>query len=205
MEHQDAIETYAAEGYLLDELTDAERDAFEQHFADCESCFADVRDGVRFIHALPEAVKDERAQPRHRWDLAMAASLAVIATAAIGQYGVVAPMQAQLAELRTPRIERAYTLGQQVQRGNAQPNVVNGHAGWPLEFDIVNGSNAPYTCTIVNDRGQKWRVIGTITADQVRQPVKISMPPGALPPGNYSLIVTGAGGVPEEPIGFTVQ
>ena len=208
MEHQDAIETYAAEGYLLDELTDAERDAFEQHFADCESCFADVRDGVRFIHALPEAVKEEEKRQPHgfRWpEMAAAASIAIALTAGIAQVAYIAPMRAQLAELRTPRIERAYTLGQHGQRGNDHPNVVNGRAGWPLEFDIVDGSNPPYTCTIVNDRGRKWRVIGTITADQVRQPVKISMPPGALPPGNYSLIVTGTGGVPEEPIRFTVQ
>src|SRR4051794_38028361 len=105
MEHQEAIKTYAAEGYLLGELTEAEREAFEQHFADCESCFADVRDGVRFIHALPEAVNSPIPVPKPRlihwpehWPtMAAAASVAVALTAGIGHFAVIAPMSAQLA------------------------------------------------------------------------------------------------------------
>ena len=33
----------AAERYLLGELTDAERDQFEEHFFDCSACADDVR------------------------------------------------------------------------------------------------------------------------------------------------------------------
>src|SRR5437868_15447715 len=105
MEHQEAIETSAAAGYLLGELTDEERDDFEQHFADCESCFAEVRDGVRFIHALPAVVnEDEKHQPHgYRWaEMAAAASIAIALTAGIGLVAVIAPMRAQMAQLRAP-------------------------------------------------------------------------------------------------------
>ena len=43
MDHQQAIATHAAERYLLNELGDADRDAFEEHYFAC----ADLRGGRR--------------------------------------------------------------------------------------------------------------------------------------------------------------
>src|SRR5207249_11960005 len=61
MDHQEAIQKYAADGYLLNELTEAEREEFEEHFAECDDCSDYVRDGLRFATALPVVIhKDER-------------------------------------------------------------------------------------------------------------------------------------------------
>jgi hypothetical protein len=46
MTHDEAVATMAAERYQLGELDDAERDAFEAHFFDCEPCAEDVRLGA---------------------------------------------------------------------------------------------------------------------------------------------------------------
>ncbi len=45
MTHPEAVSTLASERYLLDEMTDLERHAFEDHFFDCAECAADVRAG----------------------------------------------------------------------------------------------------------------------------------------------------------------
>jgi hypothetical protein len=42
MEHQEAVNTLATERYLLGEMTDAERDSFEEHFFSCADCADDV-------------------------------------------------------------------------------------------------------------------------------------------------------------------
>jgi hypothetical protein len=42
MEHQQAIDTFASERYLLDEMSDEERDAFEEHFFSCPVCADDL-------------------------------------------------------------------------------------------------------------------------------------------------------------------
>jgi len=45
MTHQQALETMAAERYLLDEMTEVEKHAFEEHFFDCGDCAEEVRLG----------------------------------------------------------------------------------------------------------------------------------------------------------------
>jgi hypothetical protein len=42
-EHKEAIESLAAERYMLDEMTDAERESFEDHYFNCRFCSEDVR------------------------------------------------------------------------------------------------------------------------------------------------------------------
>jgi len=60
MTHQQAIDTMAAERYLLDEMTEVEKHAFEDHFFDCGDCTEEVRRG--------ELIRQEvrRAQPQTR-------------------------------------------------------------------------------------------------------------------------------------------
>jgi len=43
MDHRRAVETLAVERYLLGELNEQERDAFEDHFFSCAECAEDVR------------------------------------------------------------------------------------------------------------------------------------------------------------------
>jgi hypothetical protein len=45
MTHQQALDTMAAERYLLDEMTEIEKHAFEDHFFDCGDCAQEVRLG----------------------------------------------------------------------------------------------------------------------------------------------------------------
>jgi hypothetical protein len=53
MNHADAVRTLAAERYLLDEMSEIERFAFEEHFFDCGECADEVRTGS----TLRDAVK----------------------------------------------------------------------------------------------------------------------------------------------------
>jgi len=45
MTHQQALDTMAAERYLLDEMTEIEKHAFEEHYFDCDDCAHEVRLG----------------------------------------------------------------------------------------------------------------------------------------------------------------
>ena len=46
MTHAQAVDTHAAERYLLDEMPELERYTFEAHFFDCDECAASVRTGA---------------------------------------------------------------------------------------------------------------------------------------------------------------
>jgi hypothetical protein len=53
MTHQQAVDTLAAERYLLDEMTDADRETFEAHYFDCETC----AEGLRAAAAMAQGAK----------------------------------------------------------------------------------------------------------------------------------------------------
>ena len=86
MTHQQAVSTMASERYLLEEMPEIERHAFEEHFFSCADCAEDVRTGELMREGAREAGQKQPLafQPRRfrRWAVALpwaaAASLAVI-------------------------------------------------------------------------------------------------------------------------------
>lgn len=86
MEHQEAVATLACERYLLDEMTEPERESFEAHFFDCTECAADVRSGAALRDGVRAGlVRDNSTTKRTFWrpatvlPWAMAASFALLA------------------------------------------------------------------------------------------------------------------------------
>jgi len=102
MTHEEAVSTLASERYLLEEMSEPERETFEEHYFSCVECADDVRaggvmrDGVRAglmneqaVHTVHDmtasaAWRRKNVQPR-RWyqspaiPWAAAAALAVVA------------------------------------------------------------------------------------------------------------------------------
>ena len=64
MTHQQAVDTLASERYLLDEMSELERHAFEDHYFSCGECAEDVRAGA----VMREGVQASTADPRVRAD-----------------------------------------------------------------------------------------------------------------------------------------
>ena len=49
MDHTEAVNQYAVEKYLLEELSPEARAAFEEHYFGCEECAIDLRAAAVFI------------------------------------------------------------------------------------------------------------------------------------------------------------
>ena len=52
MTHQRAVESMASERYLLGEMSDEERDLFEEHYFECSECAEDIRAAERMRTAV---------------------------------------------------------------------------------------------------------------------------------------------------------
>lgn len=61
MDHEMAVKEKMTERYLLKELDQAERAAFEEHFFGCRDCAYDVRAGAAFIGRSKEILKQSDA------------------------------------------------------------------------------------------------------------------------------------------------
>jgi len=87
MEHQEAIDTLASERYILGEMSEAERDSFEEHYFSCAVCADDVltadrmRTGVRagFAKAAPVVVARRSWRPAVFIPWAAAAMMTIVA------------------------------------------------------------------------------------------------------------------------------
>jgi hypothetical protein len=97
MTHTQALETMAAERYLLDEMSEIERFRFEEHFFDCEECAETMRLGHRLrtdarhlFVAPPASTAEQRvesvsvARPAWRPMLRVALPWAAAAVLAVG-------------------------------------------------------------------------------------------------------------------------
>ena len=54
MTHQDAVDTLASERYLLDEMSEQDRQTFEEHYFQCEICADDLRVAAAMLQGAKE-------------------------------------------------------------------------------------------------------------------------------------------------------
>jgi len=60
MNHLDAVKGKLAEGYLLGDLTDQQREAFEQHYFGCRVCAIEVKLGAMLLANLKRVLREEQ-------------------------------------------------------------------------------------------------------------------------------------------------
>ena len=65
MEHVEAVDTLAIERYLLEEMTQQERESFEEHFFSCAECAEDARAAVTDDRRRPQRPRARHGR-RHR-------------------------------------------------------------------------------------------------------------------------------------------
>lgn len=70
MTHQQALDTMAAERYLLEEMPEVEKHEFEDHFFDCGDCAEEVRRG----ELIRQEVRRAKPQPRRNSGLSFVAT-----------------------------------------------------------------------------------------------------------------------------------
>src|SRR5216684_3401889 len=63
IEHDHAIQSRSAERYLLGELPENERDAYEEHFFSCAVCAEEVKHTSEFVQSAGQYFRAEAAAP----------------------------------------------------------------------------------------------------------------------------------------------
>jgi putative zinc finger protein len=208
MDHQEAIQLGAVERYLLNELPEPQRAAFEEHFFNCQDCASDLRVTADFIDLSRRELGRgnwESAAPktpkRSWWELlarpaVLSPAFGLLLVIIAYQNGVVLPrFNEQNALLRQPGVVTTLSfIGANSRGGNAAP--IKGSAGQPilLSFDVPASQPYPsYVCTLIDASGSVvWRV--PVSAAQAQDTVSINVPAGALSAGDYTLVIQGLEG-----------
>jgi len=204
MQHGEAIQTMASERYLLEELTPELREAFEEHFFECQECALDVRAGAEFVEhskavfsepVRAAAVVTASTAPAAGWFawLRPAVAVPVLALLAIIGYRSFAPLSktnSPAAELNVPRILPSASLVN--ARGANMPVIrVQPSQSFLLFVDIPADSRfTSYVCELHSPAGAlMWSV--PVSAEAAKDTLPLAVPAGAATPGAYSLAVRG--------------
>ncbi|HET9792261.1 MAG TPA: zf-HC2 domain-containing protein [Candidatus Angelobacter sp.] len=135
MNHQEAENTKATERYLLREMTDEERMAFEDHYLDCAQCLEAVTFGADFLDSGHELAEEKGVQqlPAVPWYDRMFSALrpmlkpapaialtAAVALAAFSAYQQkrITNQQNLIADLKAPSQEFRYVVSGAQRRGS---------------------------------------------------------------------------------------
>jgi hypothetical protein len=207
MNHQDALREMAVERYLLGELNGASLDSFEEHLFECPECAADVKTGAIFIDAsrtelsLPRRASAPHLESPRGWTSwftspwilgpALTACLLVLAV----QTFVVQPrMKLEIAQAQAPAVLNPLVLANAGPRGDSAsiPEIVAPeHGSFVISLDVpASGGFSSYQCLLYAPNGSLlWQT--TISPDQARDSLLISVPSDQVKEGINSLTIRG--------------
>jgi|HubBroStandDraft_5_1064220.scaffolds.fasta_scaffold254846_2 hypothetical protein len=214
MNHSQAVSTGAVERYVLDQLSAAESEEFEQHFFDCSECSRDLHacaafeDNARAVFLEERAVEPVRpAKPsawagfwQRSWSFAPAMAAVVLAAVTAYQAAVVIPgLRNRLQATLSPQPVASYVLPP-LSRGDVQAlDIPRGGEFYNIYMDPTwDGSFAAYLCSVQDDAGST-RFSVRLPAPPPGKPIEILMPRPLLPSGKYTVVIRSAaeGGKPE--------
>src|ERR1700675_4152038 len=205
MDHSEATRLMASEKYLLEELSTAEAEAFEEHLFGCDECAMDVRAGAVFLEgskielAGPAAAGRVSTKGRESsgWFAWLRPAFAIPAMAAlllvVGYQNLVTypALKGALAGNKAPRILPAAALVSSATRG-ASPTVFAVHSGerflLPLDIPPQSGVQS-YVVELQNPAGGvEWSL--PVSSELAKSTLTIGAP-GVDKSGRYKVVVMG--------------
>jgi Putative zinc-finger len=205
MTHIEAVESYATERYLLGEMTEAERQAFEAHYFDCEICADDLRVGSRMRDGVaaglvaaprPRTKRTPRTFTYVSW--AAAASLALVA----GYEGMLLRQQPRMA----PQALAPVTLRAATRGAEAVVPVAAGATAITLAVPLEVAAGTPLTYEVRATDGT-LAASGTADAPAGGAPLLVMLPVWTVTlDTHYSLAIQrSADRSPIDQFGFVVR
>jgi hypothetical protein len=195
MTHQQALNTMASERYLLDEMSELERHAFEEHFFSCADCAEDVRTADLMRAGAREAGQKQPLafQPRRQrfWTVAApwaaAASLALV----MGYQFVSRPGFDQPYALEPTTLRPASRGADSVVRLDADDRAV----ALAIEADAPAG--APNWFYELRNAAGRQVAAGRVPVQAQGTPLLLLVPASVLSPsGRYVLSLSDREGAP---------
>ena len=211
MEHEEAIKNLAAERYLLGELTESEREAYEEHLFSCADCFEQVKAGTEFVGEIRRIGAEEPvavvAQPR--WPQlfhSMLRPAPVFAFAACMLAGTsLYQNMVTIQMLKAPQPELRYMV-MEPNRGNS---VVKAPRTSRIRLAMEFGHTKEFASYEAQIQTADGKVKHTVSRLQPWQDmIEFSLYAGTLKPGKYVLVIYGRDGDSKQELArdpFTMQ
>jgi hypothetical protein len=226
MEHKVAVKMNAASRYVLGELTEAERDEYEEHVFDCLACAEELKYAEKFKAAARQAFAEDPGLGTHYaehgtlWQrmfqspyVASFALAAVILAVGGGSF------RAGMAHNRQPQLVTAEPVllseqdssrsGRGSEEAASSPDsqpkglvTASANESFKVNFEIPPGDFDSYDITVTGTDGFT-KMAFTASQKKAQSMLEIIFPAGTLQSGKYFVVVRGVKGTNKgEPIQF---
>jgi hypothetical protein len=218
MDHKSAIANHTAERYLLGELNNVERDAYEEHFFSCMVCAEEVKLASEFIETAKKVVREELDAPMEKeplrrtgkarsfsWESlfqpllrpipAMACALLTVALAVVIYQNRIANSRLSQMAANSPTPAGAQLLAPTpFLIGEARDGItivtVSRKRAVPLQFDILDSKYDSYRAEVLTQSNVSM-VSLDIPRKEATNPVLLVIRAGVLSTGKYMLVIRG--------------
>jgi hypothetical protein len=203
MDHRKAVVEGMTERYLLGELVDAEREAFEEHYFECAACAEDVKAAAAVVDGVREGSPERtgrtiRSASRPRfvalfWPLPLGAAAALALSLGVAVYQgahVVPGLRREIQDAERLQLAPSYFL----YASRAEPQVVTVPAAVPRVMVRLSTSFerpfARYRCQLRDTSG---RIVQTaaLLAPPTGEELQIQLPVRGLASGSYEIVLDG--------------
>ncbi len=193
IDHQQAVNNMMAERYLLGELNQGEREAFEEHFFGCSECFDQVKAGTEFISSLREIgpgeitpVPSDQRHGMEQWFRPKSAQ--VLGVMFLGLASFTVYQQVLLRQATAPEIVDVYTLHSEARAGSGTEVVSSRHGNFELHVLFApDAASASGRVQVTDEAGREVASVAVRDLHQGELQVRFST--GKFHTGKYLLTV----------------
>ena len=196
--HDEAVRDLMAERYLLGELNDADREAYEEHLFSCDACFEQVKVGTEFIAHLRHIGTDDPQAPlapgfmsRQMMSARQPLTVTVFGFLLFAG-GLAIHQRSEISRLKEPRPEiRSVLTG--VAHGSSETNLIKVPRNSALSLNVEytpKGEFISYRAQILSSSGKALHAVA-LPETQVGTTASIALPADTLKAGQYSIVVFG--------------
>lgn len=208
MDHSEAVGLMATERYLLGELSSEIREAFEEHFFECQECAVDVRTGAALIDeakrqmaasSIPSSAAARGESPSMRrdrfswWKPAFALPAFAVLLLIVGYQNIATIPSLRSATLQ-PRLAPWTMLHVGTRDGAALPVLASQKSGAVLLVDVpATTTYSSFAFALQDPHGKQFwtETIPAASAQDGQQTLSLLIPGRGLQPGLYTLTISG--------------
>jgi hypothetical protein len=206
MDHNQAVQLQAAVKYVLGELSQSQREEYEEHYFDCGECAADLEAAAAFADTSREvfryeadkSVGRESVPARARWFGWFRPAFAVPVFAAllvviIYQNSVTIPKAKEEAARGSAQLfTSSFSLRMANVRGRDEIKVqVSENESFALKFDFTPSREFGSYIGQLEDASGRSLLQVNIPGSLTNKEAQLLVPGGLLQPGKYALVFTG--------------
>lgn len=197
MDHEEAMKHLVAERYLLGELNESDRDAYEEHLFSCPACFEQVKAGTTFVSHLRRMGAEEPrpavapgltsslwANTRHAVTALAFTLLLCVSAVSLYQYRVI-------AGLRQAQIVPSLFLSDGAKAEDVKKLTLRPNTRFDLNIQLLQaGDFSSYEGRILSESEQlKSRI--SIPSEQTKETIHLLFDSSVLGQGTYVLVING--------------